>query len=152
MGIRGVEPSHSEKSKYNLQSALFIPTCAGSAKAMVFPVVMDRCESWAIKKSECQRTDAFKLWCWKRLLRVPWTARSNQSILKEINPEYYHWKDWCWSWSSSILATWCEEPTRWKRPWCWARLKAEGEGRSRGWDGWMASPSRWTRIWTNSER
>ena len=59
------------------------------AKAMVFPVVMYGCESWTVKKAECQRTDAFELWCWKRLLRIPWTARrSNQSILKEINPEY----------------------------------------------------------------
>ena len=58
-------------------------------KAMVFPVVMYRCESWSIKKAEHQRVDAFELWCWRRLLRVPWTARrSNQSILKEINPEY----------------------------------------------------------------
>ena len=58
-------------------------------KAMVFPVVMHGCESWTIKKAECQRIDAFELWCWKRLLRVPWTARrSSQSILKEINPEY----------------------------------------------------------------
>ena len=56
---------------------------------MVFPVVMYRCESWTIKKSECQRSDAFKFWCWRRLLRLPWTARrSNQSILKEMNPEY----------------------------------------------------------------
>ena len=59
------------------------------AKAMVFPVVMHRCASWTIKKAKCQRIDAFKLWCWRRLLRVPWTARgSNQSILKDINPEY----------------------------------------------------------------
>ena len=58
-------------------------------KAMVFPVIMYRCESWTIKKAECQRIDAFELWCWRRLLRVPWTARgSNQSILKEISPEY----------------------------------------------------------------
>ena len=58
-------------------------------KAMAFPVVMYRCESWTIKKGECQRIDAFELWCWRKLLRVPWTARrSNQSILKEINPEY----------------------------------------------------------------
>ena len=55
---------------------------------MIFSVVMYRCESWTIKKGECQRTNAFKLWCWRRLLRVPWTARSNQSILKEINPQY----------------------------------------------------------------
>ena len=58
-------------------------------KAMVFPLVMHRCESWTIKKAESRRIDAFELWCWRRLLRVPWTARrSNQSILKEINPEY----------------------------------------------------------------
>ena len=83
-------------------------------KGMVFPVVMYSCESWTTKKAECQRIDGFELWCWKRLLRVPWTARrSNQSILKEINPEY-SFKDW--HWSSSTLATWCEEPTHWKRP------------------------------------
>jgi len=58
-------------------------------KAMVFPVVMYECESWTVKKVECRRIDAFELWCWRRLLRVPWTARrSNQSILKEISPEY----------------------------------------------------------------
>ena len=66
-----------------------LPTKAHLVKAMVFPVVMYGCESWTIKKAERQRTDAFKQWCWKRLLKVPWTARkSNQSILKEINPEY----------------------------------------------------------------
>ena len=66
-----------------------LPTKAHLVKAMVFPVVMCGCESWTIKKAECQRIDAFELWCWKRLLRVPWTARrSNQSILKEISPEY----------------------------------------------------------------
>ena len=74
------------------------------AKAMVFPVVMYRCESWTIKKAEHQRIDAFELWCWRRLLRVPWTAkRSNQSILKEINPDI-HWEDWCWSWNSQQFA------------------------------------------------
>ena len=57
-------------------------------KTMIFPVVMCGCESWTIKKADYQRIDAFELWCWRRLLRVPWTARSNQSILKEINPEY----------------------------------------------------------------
>ena len=66
-----------------------LPTKVCLVKAMVFPVVMYGYESWTIKKAECQRIDAFKLWCWRRLLRVPWTARrSNQSILKEINPEY----------------------------------------------------------------
>ena len=66
-----------------------LPTKVYTVKAMVFPVVMYGCESWTIKKAECRRTDAFKLWFWRRLLRVPWTARrSNQSVLKEINSEY----------------------------------------------------------------
>ena len=70
-----------------------LPTKVCLVKAMVFPVVMYGCESWPIKKAECQRIDAFELWCWRRLLRVPWTARrSNQSILKEISPGV-HWKD-----------------------------------------------------------
>ena len=65
-----------------------LPTKVHLVKAMIFPVVMCRCESWSIKKAECQRIDVFELWCWRRLLRVPWTARrSNQSILKEISPE-----------------------------------------------------------------
>ena len=69
-----------------------LPTKVCLVKAMVFPLVMYGCESWTIKKAECQRTDAFELWCWRRLLRVPWTARrSNQSILKEISE--YSWKD-----------------------------------------------------------
>ena len=102
-----------------------------------------------MKKAEHRRLDAVKLWCWKRLLTVSWTARkSNQSILKEINPEY-HWKGWWWSWRSNSLATWCEELTHWKKPWCWERLKAGEEG-DRGWDGWMASPTWWTRVWVNS--
>ena len=63
-----------------------------------------------------------------------------------------HWKDWCWSWNSNTLATWCEELTHWKRPWCWERLKAGGEGDDRGWDIWMASPTRWTQVWANSRR
>ena len=79
--------------------------------------------------------------------RTAW--RSNLSILKKsvLNN---HWKDWCWSWSSNTLATWCEELTHWKRPWCWLRLKAGGEGDNRGWGGWMASPTHWTCIWVNS--
>ena len=108
------------------------------------------CESWTIKKAKCQRTDAFKLWCWRRRLRVPWTARrSNQSILGK-SVLSIHWKDWCWSWNANPLATWCEELTHLKRPWCWEGLKAEGEGDDRGWDGWMASPTRCIWVWVNS--
>ena len=61
-----------------------------------------------------------------------------------------HWKDWCWSWNSNTLAFWCEELTHLKRPYCWERLRAGGEGDDRGWDGWMASPTQWTWIWVNS--
>ena len=83
-------------------------------------------------------------------LRVPWTARrSNQSILKEISPECSSERR-CWSWNSSTLATSCEELTHWKRPWCWERLGAGGEGDYRGWDGWMTSPTQWTWVWVNS--
>ena len=92
-----------------------------------------------------------KNWClWTvvlgRLLRVPWIARrSNQSILQEINPEY-----WCWSWNSNTLATCCKELTHRKRPWCWERLKAGREGDHRAWDGWIASPTPWTWVWASS--
>ena len=121
-------------------------------KAMVFPVVMYRYKSWTIKKAEHQRIDAFKLWCWRRLLRVMWTARrSNQSILKESILNIL-WKDWCWSWSSNTLATWCTAPTHWKRPWCWERLKAKGEGNNKGWDGWKALLTQWTWVWASSRR
>ena len=61
-----------------------------------------------------------------------------------------HWKDWCWSWSSSTLATWCEELTPWKKSWCWERLKAGGEVDDRGWVSWLASPTQWTWVWVNS--
>ena len=101
-------------------------------------------------KAERWTIDAFELWCWRRLLRVPWTARrSNQSILKEICPEY-SLEYFSWSWNSNILATWCEEPTHWKRPRCWERLKAGGEGEIRGCHGWMASLTPWTWVWVNS--
>ena len=105
------------------------------------------CENWTIKKAECWRDDAFELWCWRRLLRVHWAARrSNPSIRKEMSPDY--------SLEGLILrlnplATWCEELTHWKRPWCWERLKAGGEGDDRGWDGWMTSLTQWTWVSTS---
>ena len=127
-----------------------LPIKVHLVKAIVFPVVMCRYESWTIKKAEHWRTDAFELWCWRRLLRVPWTARrSNQSILKEISLGF-HWKDWCWSWNSNTLVTWCEELTHWKRPWCWERLRAGGEVDDRGREGWMAWPTQWTWVWASS--
>ena len=127
-----------------------LPTKVHLAEAMVFPVVMNGCKSWTVKKAECWRIDAFELWCWRRLLRVPWTARrANQSILKR-SVLGVHWRDWCWSWNSNILAISCEELTHWKRPWCWEGLRAGGEGDDRGWDGWIAWLTRWTWFWVNS--
>ena len=124
-----------------------LPTKVRLVKAMVFPVVMYGCQSWTIKKADHQRIDGFELWCWRRLLRVPLPARtSNQSILKEIGLGC-SLEDWCWSWNSDTLATWCEELTHWKTPWCWEILRAGREGDTRGWDGWMASPTWWTWVW-----
>ena len=108
-------------------------------KAMVFAVVMYGCESWTIKKAECWRIDVFELWCWRRLLRVPWTARrSNQSILKEISPD------------AEAEAPILSHLTHWKRTWCWKRFKAGGIGVERGWDGWMALWTQWTGVWASS--
>ena len=116
-------------------------------KSMVFPVVMYGCESWTTKKAEHWRIDAFELWCWRRLLRVPWTARrSNQSIPKGNKSWIFIGRTDNGRWSSNILATWCEEVTYEKRPWCWQRLKAGGERDDRRWDGWMASLTQWTWI------
>ena len=123
-----------------------LPTKVHLVKAMVFPVVMYGCESWTIKKAEYQRIDAFELWCWRRLLRVPWTARrSNQSILKEIGPEY-SLEGLMLKLKLQHFGHWCEDLTPWKRPWSWETLKARGKGDDRGWDGWIASPTRWTWI------
>ena len=111
-----------------------LPTKVHIVKTMVFPVVIYGYEIWTIKKAEHGRTDAFELWCWRRLLEVCWTERiSNQSILKEISPEY-SLEGMMLSCSSNTLATWCEELTHWKRPSCWERLKAGGEGDDRGWE------------------
>ena len=117
---------------------------------MVSPVVMNGCESWTIKKAECQRIDSIELWCWKRLLRVPWTARRfNQSILKEISPGC-SLVGLMLKLKLQFLASWCEELTHLKRPWCWESLRAGGEGDDRGWDGWMASLTQRTWDWANS--
>ena len=107
------------------------------------------CESCTIEIVECRRIDAFELWCWRRLLRVHWAARrSNQSILKEISLKY--------SLEGLVLKLNLQyfghlmqrTVTHLKRPWCWERLKAGGEGDNR--DGWMASPTQWTWVWASS--
>ena len=126
-----------------------LPTKVCLVKAMVFPVVKYGCQSWTIKKAKCRRTDAFELWCWRRLSRVPWTTRrSSQSILKEISPEY-SLEGLMLKLQFQSLVIWCEELSHWKRPWCWERLNV-GEGDDRGWDAWMASSTWWTGIWVSS--
>ena len=108
-----------------------LPTKVHLVKAMVFPVVMYGCESWTVKKAERRRIDAFELWCWRRLLRVPWTARrSNQSILKEISPGC-SLEGLMLKLKLQSLATSWEELTHWKRPRCWEGLGAGGEGDDR---------------------
>ena len=125
-----------------------LPTKFCLVKAMFFPVMYGY-ESWTIKKAECQRINAFELWCWRRLLN-PLDCKEFQPVNLKGHQMNIHLKDWHWSWNSNTLTTWCEELTHWKRPWCWERLKARGEGGNRGWEGWMASPAQWIRVWVNS--
>ena len=127
-----------------------LPTKVWLVKAMVFPVVMYGCESWTVKKAEHWKIDAFELWCWRRLLRFPWTARrSDQSIPREISPgcsleglmlklKLQYFSHLMWRVDSL------------ERPWCWEGLGAGGEGDDRGWDGWMASPTWSAWVWVNS--
>ena len=136
----------------NLESILKIrdmtlPTKVHLVKAMVFPVVMYGCESWTRKKGEELMLLNCGVWkdSWESLRQEgdPTSSSQRKSVLN------IHWKDWCWSWNSNTLATWCEELTHLKRLWCWESLKA-GEGDDRGWHGWMASPTRWTWVWVSS--
>ena len=110
------------------------------------------------------------VWTWKLDYKESWAPKNRcfwtvvlEKILeshldsKEIQPVHLkelvlniHWKDWCWNWNSNTLAIWYEELIHWKRPWCGERLKEGGKGDDRGWDGWMASSIRWTRVWVNS--
>ena len=106
---------------------------------------LDYKESWAPKN-----------WCFwtvvlEKTLESPLDRKEIQLVHPKGNQSWYtHWKDWCWSWNSNSLATWCEELTHLKRPWCWERLMAGGEGGNRGWDGWMASPTQWAWVWVKS--
>ena len=127
-----------------------LPTKVCLVKAMVFPVVMYGCESWTVKKAERWRIDAFELWCWRRLLRVPGLQGDLTSPSQRRSVLGILWKDWCWSWNANTLAISCEDLTHWKRLWCWEGLGSGGEGDNRGWDGWMASWTRWTWVWVNS--
>ena len=106
---------------------------------------LDYKESWAQKN-----------WCfWRSVLEKILESPLDCKEIQPVNPKgnhwiFIHWKDWCWIWNSNTLTTWCEELTHWKRPWCWERLKAGGKGDDRGWDGWMAPPTRWKWVWVSS--
>ena len=121
-----------------------LPTKVHLVKAMVFPVVMNGCESWTIKKSSTKELMLLNCdvgedsWESLGLQGDPTSPSERRSVLG------VHWKDWCWSWNSNTLAISWEELTHLKRPWCWEGLGAGGEGDDRGWDGWMASPTQWT--------
>ena len=119
-------------------------------KAMVFPVVMYGCESW-----DCEESWAPKNWCFwtvvlEKALDSPLDCKEIQPVHSKGDQSWVFWKDWCWSWNSNTLVTWCIELSYLKRPWCWERLRAGGEGDDRGWDGWMASLTRWTWVWVDS--
>ena len=125
-----------------------LPTKVRLSQGYGFPVVMYGCERWTVKKAEHQRIDAFELWCWKRLLRVPWTARrSNQSMLKEIM--FIGRTDA----KAETPILWPPHAKSWligKDPDAGRDGGAGGEGDNRGWDGWMASRTWWMRVWVNS--
>ena len=107
-------------------------------------------ESWNIMKAECQRIDAFELWCWRRLLRVPWTAgSSNQSILKEISPEY-SLQDWCWSWKVQYFGHLMRRTDSFEKTLMLGKIEGRRRRDDRGWDGWMAALTQWTWAWVNS--
>ena len=142
------------KAMTNLDSLLksrdiTLPTKGHLVKAMVFPVVVYGCESQTIEKAERRRIDVFELWCWRRLLRVHWTARrSNQSILKEISPGCS--LEGLLRLKLQYFGHLMQRADSFEKTWCWERLKAGGEGDNRGWDGWMTSPTQWTWVWVNS--
>ena len=129
-----------------------LPSEVCLVKAMVFPVAMYGCDSWTIKKAEHWRIDAFELWCRRKLCESFGLQGDQASLSLRKSVLDIHWKDCCWSWSSNTLTSWCKERTHLKRTWCWERLKARGKGEDRGWDGWVASPHRWTWVWGISRR
>ena len=127
-----------------------LPTKVHLVKAMVFPVVMYGCESWTIKKPEHWKIDAFELWCWRRLLRVPWTERlSNLSVLKEISPEYSS-EGLMLKLKLQYLGHLVQRTDSLEKTLIWERLKAGGEGDDRGWDDWKASLTQWSWVWASS--
>ena len=129
---------------------ILLPTKVHLVKALVFPVViwmweLDYKEHWALKN-----------WCfWTVVLEKTLESPLDCKEIQPVNPKGrsvlgVHWKNWCWSWNSNILATWCKALTHWQRSWCWESMKVGEVGDNRGWDGWMASLTRWTWVWVSS--
>ena len=127
-----------------------LPTKVHLVKVMVFPVVMYGCDSWIIKKGECWRIDAFELWCWRRLLRVPWDARrSKQSILKEINPEY-SLEGLMMKLKFQYFGLLMQRTDSVKKTLMLGKIEGVRRRDERRWDGWMASTTWWTYVWVSS--
>ena len=121
-------------------------------KAIVFPVVWYGYESWTLKKAELQRIDAFELWCWRRLLRVPWTGRrSNQSILKEISPEY-SLKELMLKLKLQYFGHLMWRTDSLEKTLILGKIRGQEKKGKTGWDVWLASPSQWTWVWSKSRR
>ena len=143
------------KAMTNLDSILksrdiTLPTKVRLVKAMVFPVVMYGCESWTVKKVEHQRIDTFKLWCWRKLLRVPWTARrSNLSILKEIIPEY-SLEGQMLKLKLQYFGHLMQRTDSLEKTLMLGNIEGRKRRGNRGWNGWMASLTRWTWVWVGS--
>ena len=129
-----------------------LPTKVHIVKAMVFPVVIHGCENWTIKKADHQRTDALEMWCWRRLLRVPWTARrSNKSTRKQINP-VFSLKGLMLKLKLQYFGHLMWRANSLEKALMLRKIKGKGEGGGRGWDGYIASLTQWTWIWANSRR
>ena len=127
-----------------------LPTKVYLVKAMFFPVVMYRYESWTIKKAEHQRIDAFELWCWRRLLRVPCTARrSSQSILKEISPEY-SLEGLMLKVKLQYFGHLMQRTDSLEKTLMLGKIEGRRKRDNRGWDAWMASLTQWTWVWVSS--
>ena len=133
---------HIKRQRYHFANKCPSSQSYAFSSSRVWMWELDQKEGWVPKT-------VFELWCWRRLLRVPWTARrSNQSIIKEINPE-----DSLEGLMLKLkLLYWWEELSHWKNPWYWGRLRAGGEGGDRGWNGQMVSQTQWTWVWANSGR
>ena len=134
---------HIKKQRHYFANISLSSQGYGFPSSHVWMWELDYKESWAPKN-----------WCfWTvvlgKTLETPFDCKEIQPVHPTGNHWNVHWKEWCWTWNTNALAARCKELTHWKRPWCWERLKAGGEGDDRGWDGWMASLTQWTWVWVN---